>query len=59
LVVRGGAEELDAATPAWLKLPSRLLKEKPSVSQREGERLPEPLQVLVQRALEGPAGVPI
>lgn len=59
LVIRGGAEALEAATPAWLKLPSRLLREKPSVSQIEGERLPEPLQVLMQRALEGPGRVPI
>ncbi|HET8923077.1 MAG TPA: hypothetical protein VFN26_08805 [Candidatus Acidoferrum sp.] len=57
LVFRAVANEMQAAEPAWVKLPSRLLREKPSVTQREGEPLPEPLQVLVQRALEGPTGV--
>jgi len=57
LVLRGASEALPAATPAWTKLPARLLKEKPSVIQREGEPLPGPLHVLVQRALEAPAGV--
>lgn len=59
LVLRGTEEVLRAADPAWTKLPSRLLREKPSVSQREGEPLPEPLHVLVQRALEAPASVSI
>jgi hypothetical protein len=40
-----------------MRLPAKLLREKPSVIQREGEPLPEPLQVLVQRTLEAPAGV--
>jgi len=57
LVLRSTLENLQAATPAWTKLPSRLLREKPSVSQREGEPLPEPLHVLVQRALEAPASI--
>jgi hypothetical protein len=57
LVFRSSSEPLPEATPAWTKLPARLLKEKPSVIQREGEPLPEPLHVLVQRALEAPAGV--
>ena len=59
LVLRGTQEMLQAGGPAWTKLPSRLLKEKPSVSQREGEPLPESLHVLVQRALDGPASVSI
>jgi hypothetical protein len=59
LVLRGSPGALPAAAPAWTKLPSRLLREKPSVSQQEGQPLPEPLQVLVQRALEGPATVAI
>lgn len=59
LVLRGPADAMPAAAPAWTKLPSQLLREKPSVLQREGEPLPEPLQVLVQRALEGPEGVSI
>jgi hypothetical protein len=59
LVLRGTGDFLRAAEPAWTKLPSRLLKEKPSVLQREGEPLPGPLHVLVQRALEAPPGVSI
>jgi hypothetical protein len=59
LVLRGSADALVAAEPSWTKLPARLLKEKPSVSQREGDPLPEPLRVLVQRLLEGPANVSI
>ncbi|MGA2811553.1 MAG: hypothetical protein ABSG16_09155 [Candidatus Acidiferrum sp.] len=42
--------------PVWMKLPAKLLREKPSVSPREGEPLPEPLKVLVKRALEAPPG---
>jgi len=59
LVLRGTADALTAAVPSWTKLPARLLKEKPSVSQREGDPLPEPVHVLVQRLLEGPANVSI
>jgi hypothetical protein len=57
LVLRGNS--FSAAGPSWTKLPARLLKEKPSVTQQEGEPLPGPLHVLVRRALEGPAGVAI
>lgn len=59
LVLRASPDALLTSAPAWTKLPSRLLREKPSVLQCEGEPLPEPLQVLVQRALEGPEGVSI
>jgi len=59
LVLRGFANAFDAAGPSWTKLPARLLKEKPSVSQLEGQPLPEPLHVLVRRMLEGPANVSI
>ena len=63
LVIRGSFEGMPESTsgaaPAWLKLPSRLLCEKPSVSQREGEPLPEPLHVLVRRVLEAPATVSV
>ena len=59
LVLRGSVNDMTAAGPPWTKLPARLLKEKPSVMQREGEPLPEPLHVLVQRVLEGPEGVSI
>ena len=57
LVFRSSLDPLPAATPAWTKLPARLLKEKPSVVQREGEPLTGPLHALVHGALEAPAGV--
>jgi len=59
LVLRGTADVSVQAAPSWTRLPARVLKEKPSVTQREGETLPEPLQVLVQRLLEGPANISI
>jgi len=59
LVLRSPADALPSAAPAWTKLPSRLLREKPSVTQREGESLPAPLHVLVQRALESSVGIAI
>ncbi|HEY6945651.1 MAG TPA: hypothetical protein VI431_10970 [Candidatus Acidoferrum sp.] len=59
IVLRGPKEAFSAAVPAWTQLPSRLLREKPSVSQQEGEPLPQPLRVLVQRTLESPATVSI
>ena len=51
LVLRG---EMDSASsaPSWINLPARLLRTKPSVFQREGQPLPEPLQVLVERVLQ-------
>ena len=57
LVLRGkvGADEPPA--PLWLKLPVQLMKEKASVLQRQGEKLPEPLRELVHRILEEPATV--
>lgn len=55
----GMHEPMPAGGPAWLKLPSRLLKEKPSVSRQEGEPLPELLRVLVRRVLEAPATVSV
>ena len=59
LVVRGSSDAFPSMGPAWMKLPSRLLREKPTVSQREGEPLPEPLRVLVHRMLEDPPSVSI
>jgi hypothetical protein len=59
IVVRGSATAFSAAAPAWTQLPSRLLREKPSVTQQEGDPLPRPLRVLVQRTLESPATVSI
>jgi hypothetical protein len=59
LVFRGTSAGFSAEGPSWTRLPARLLREKPSVTQREGQPLPEPLHVLVQRMLEGPANVSI
>ena len=59
LVLRGSTTAFSAAAPPWTQLPSRLLREKPSVSQGEGEPLPQPLRVLIQRTLESPATVSI
>jgi hypothetical protein len=59
LVLRNTADALPSAAAAWTNLPSRLLREKPSVTQREGEPLPTPLRILVQRALESSLGVTI
>ena len=59
LVLRGLQAAFSASAPAWTQVPSRLLREKPSVSQQEGEPLPQPLRVLVQRTLESPATVSI
>ena len=59
LVLRGPTDVSAGTAPVWTRLPAHVLKEKPSVTQREGEKLPEPLQVLVQRLLEGPANISI
>src|ERR1700720_1531202 len=56
LVLRGSMDA-PAAAPSWIKLPANLLRTKPSVSQREGELLPEPLHVLVERALQSPPSI--
>jgi hypothetical protein len=58
LVLRGNTIS-SSAEPLWMKLPAKLLREKPSVNQREGDPLPDPLAVLVKRALEGPPTVAI
>lgn len=58
LVIRGEGITAGGA-PQWVKLPAKLLREKPSVSPREGEPLPEPLEVLVKRVLEMAPGVVI
>jgi len=57
IVLRSGPLNPESAEPAWLRLPAKLLREKPSVVQREGEPLPEPLKVLIQRMLEAPGSV--
>jgi hypothetical protein len=56
LVLRGSVDG-PAAAPSWIKLPANLLRTKPSVSQREGEPLPEPLHVLVERTLQSPPSI--
>ena len=59
LVLRGKVGEDAAPSPLWMNLPAQLMKEKPSVIQREGEELPQPLWVLVHRILEGPPSASI
>jgi hypothetical protein len=56
LILRGSMETA-ASAPSWIKLPANLLRTKPSVSQSEGEPLPEPLHVLVERALQSPPSI--
>jgi hypothetical protein len=56
LVLRGSMDA-PAAAPSWVKLPANLLRTKPSVSQCEGEPLPEPLHVLIERALQAPPSI--
>ena len=58
-VHRPGADESDAAGSRRLQLPSKLLREKPSLRQRLGEPLPESLRQLVKRVLESPPTVTI
>jgi len=57
IVMRASHQETPLASPAWPALPARLLREKPSVSQKEGEPLPEPLRVLVGGVLRSPGTV--
>jgi hypothetical protein len=54
LVLRGDTAGDAGPAPLWMKLPAQLMREKPSVLQREGEPLPEPLWVLVHRILDEP-----
>lgn len=58
LVLRGEAQSADAPpAPLWMKLPAKWLRERPSVLQREGERLPRPLESLVYQMLDEPPAV--
>ena len=59
LVLRGEVGGDGPPAPLWMKLPSKLLQEKPSVLQREGQPLPGPLEVLVHRMLDVPGGAQI
>jgi hypothetical protein len=56
-VFRRGLEDEAMAQPPWLQLPASLIRQKPSLLQKEGEPLPEPLFQLIQRILESPATV--
>jgi len=51
LVMRGETGGDAPPAPLWMNLPAQFMKEKPSVLQREGEALPEPLWALVHRTL--------
>jgi molybdopterin-guanine dinucleotide biosynthesis protein len=59
LVMRGAVSDDGPPRLLWMRLPEMLLREKLSVLQREGEKLPEPLWVLVHRILELPPGASI
>jgi hypothetical protein len=59
LVLRGDVGGEGPPAPLWMKLPTKLLQEKPSVLQREGQPLPSPLEVLVHRMLEAPGGAEV
>jgi hypothetical protein len=54
-VFRGGLDDGAISQPPWIQLPAQLLRHKPSLLQREGEALPEPLFQLVKRILESTA----
>jgi hypothetical protein len=56
LVMRGEVSGDGLPAPLWMRLPEALLREKPSVLQREGDGLPEPLKELVHRILQTPPG---
>ena len=56
-VFRRGLDDDAPGNPPWMQLPAQLLRQKPSLLQREGEPLPEPLFQLVKRILEAPASV--
>jgi molybdopterin-guanine dinucleotide biosynthesis protein len=58
-VFRRGLEESGIISPPWLQLPAQLLRGKPSLLQREGEPLPDPLLQLVKRILEATPTVAI
>jgi hypothetical protein len=59
LVLRGEVGVDAPPARLWMKLPVQLMKEKPSVLQREGEDLPEPLRELVHRILERPPDIAV
>jgi hypothetical protein len=56
-VFRRGLDDGAISQPPCMQLPTQLLRQKPSLLQREGEPLPDPLFQLVKRILESPASV--
>lgn len=58
LVLRSPMQSLTAA-PAWVKLPAAVLRAKPSVFQGNGDPLPEPLHVLIERMLSAPPSISV
>ncbi len=56
-VFRRGLDDAAISQQPWMQLPTQLLRQKPSLLQREGEPLPEPLFQLVKRIVESPASV--
>src|SRR5271156_1485555 len=58
LVIRGEGIS-PSGEPAWMRLPAKVLREKPSGRQGEGDPLAAPLEALVESALEAPADVVI
>jgi len=54
-VFRRGLDNGGISQPPWMRLPTQLLRQKPSLLQREGEPLPEPLLQLVKKIIESPA----
>jgi hypothetical protein len=55
LVIRG--DGMGGGEPPWMKLPARLLRDKPAVRQGEREPLPRLLDSFVKRVLEAEPGV--
>jgi hypothetical protein len=56
-VFRRGLHDGDIHKPPWIELPAHLLRQKPSLLQREGQPLPQPLFQMVKGILESPATV--
>jgi len=56
-VFRRGLDGGAITQPPWMQVPAQLLRQRPSLLQREGDPLPEPLFQLVKRILESPATV--
>ena len=56
-IFRRGLDDGATSQPPWMQLPTQLLRQKPSLLQRQGEPLPNPLFQLVKRILESPASV--